>query len=109
MYRYILATLTALGLMLGYASAATAADRGEFLRVYPTCESSAGLTNPGHKTCQTTATHYRTGKTRHPVLTTFKNGCHVSTWRVEHKTGPTKGEPFKAVCWERGRFVTYSI
>lgn len=107
MYRYILAVLASAAFVLGYASAATAAPTGEFLRSYPTCER-ATLTNPGHVTCQTTATHYRTGATRHPVLVEFDGSCHVSSWRVETRW-TTKGEPFRATCWEGGRFVTYAI
>lgn len=105
-YRLTLAALAALALLLGTATNANAAQS---LRVYPTCEKSWRTNGTAHRTCQMTATHHRTGTKRWPVLVTFKDRCHLATWRTGSKVGPTKGEGIRATCWERGRFVTYYI
>lgn len=112
--RTILATVAAATVLAPAAavtaSPADAAQSREFLRVYPKCKNTY-LTNGGsrHQTCQTTAWHFQSGK-RHAALTTWdkRTKCHMTKWRVNTRW-TTKGEPFRATCWEKGRFRTYGI
>lgn len=110
MLRSILATVAVAVAAIGVTGNADASPRGDMLRVYPTCANTY-LTNGGsaHQTCQTTAWHFQSGK-RHAALTTWDRAtkCHVTAWRVNTRW-TTKGEPFRATCWEGGRFRTYGI
>lgn len=105
-YRYILATLVALGLTLGLSAGASASP---FVQ---RCAKTYVTNTTAHRTCLGVARHYATGRKAWPTITRWdaRDKCHVTYWLTgSRRVGPTKGEAFKARCVERGRLVTYNI
>lgn len=110
-YRLTLAALAALSLVFGVAGSAgattpTTSPHGAFERTYLTCATTY-RTNKGRIACHSTAPAH--GK-RYATVVRWDAAtrCHVTYWRYESRH-TTKGEATRAVCWERGRFVTYAI